>query len=40
MLRYLANDDTIERDYLKVGWRDILLRYAKEIEEGKNDIDR
>jgi len=26
----LANDDTIERNYLKVGWRDILLDHAKQ----------
>ena len=25
----LANDDSIEKDYLKVGWRDILLEGVK-----------
>ena len=31
ILTNLANDDTIERNYLEVGWRDILLDYVKEI---------
>ena len=36
----LANDDTLERDYLKVGWRDILLDHVKEIgEEEKQRIE-
>ena len=33
ILRNLANDDTIEKDYLVVGWRDMLLGLAKEINE-------
>ena len=27
----LANDDTLERDYLKVGWRDILLDHIRDM---------
>lgn len=29
IVKQIANDDTIKADYLKVGWRDILLHEVK-----------
>ncbi len=33
----LANDDTINKDYLKVGWRDNLLELAYNLK-GKKEM--